>query len=48
MYGKKRVIAHIKEANGVQSAVNNIVADINQYQAEHKRRDDLTLFGFAV
>jgi len=48
MYGKKRVIAHIKEAVDVQSAVNNIVADINQYQAGHKRRDDLTLFGFAV
>ena len=48
MYGKKRVIAHIKEAVDVRSAVNNIVADINQYQAGHKRRDDLTLFGFAV
>ena len=48
MYGKKRVIAHIKEAVDVQSAVNNIVADINRYQAGHKRRDDLTLFGFAV
>ena len=48
MYGKKRVIAHIKEAVDVQSAVSNIVADINQYQAGHKRRDDLTLFGFAV
>ena len=48
MYGKKRVIAHIKQAVNVQSAVNNIVADINQYQAGHKRRDDLTLFGFAV
>ena len=48
MYGKKRVIAHIKEAVDVPSAVNNIVADINQYQAGHKRRDDLTLFGFAV
>jgi len=48
MYGKKRVIAHIKEAVDVQSAVNNIVADINQYQKGHKRRDDLTIFGFAV
>jgi serine phosphatase RsbU (regulator of sigma subunit) len=48
MYGKKRVIAHIKEAVDVRSAVNNIVADINQYQKGHKRRDDLTLFGFAV
>ena len=48
MYGKKRVIAHIKQAVNVRSAVNNIVADINQYQAGHKRRDDLTLFGFAV
>ena len=48
MYGKKRVISHIKEAVDVQSAVNNIIADINQYQAGHKRRDDLTLFGFAV
>ena len=48
MYGKRRVIARIKEAVDVQSAVNNIVADINHYQAGHKRRDDLTLFGFTV
>ena len=48
MYGKKRVIAHIKEAVDVQSAINNIVADINQHQAELKRRYDLTLFGFVV
>ena len=42
MYGKKRLIAHIKEAVDVESAVNNIIVDINQYQAGHKRRDDLT------
>ena len=34
MYGKKRVIAHIKQAVDVHSAVNNIFADINQYQAD--------------
>jgi serine phosphatase RsbU (regulator of sigma subunit) len=48
MYEKKRVIAHIKKAVSFQLAINNIVADINQYQAGHKRRDDLTLFGFAI
>ena len=48
MYGKKRVINHIKEAVDVQSAISAIIADVNKYQSGHKRRDDLTLFGFAI
>ena len=48
MYGKKRVIIHIKEAIDVQSAISAIIADVNKYQSGHKRRDDLTLFGFAI
>ena len=48
MYGKKRVISHIREAVDVKTAVNNIVADVERYQGVNKRRDDLTLFGFAV
>ena len=48
MYGKKRVISHIREAVDVKTAVNNIVADVERYQGVNKRRDDLTLFGFAL
>ena len=48
MYGKKRVLHQIREAVDVKTAVTNIVADVERYQGVNKRRDDLTLFGFAV
>ena len=48
MYGKKRVINQIREATDVKTAVTNIVSDVERYQGVNKRRDDLTLFGFAV
>ncbi len=48
MYGKKRVLNQIREAVDVKTAVSNIVADVERYQGVNKRRDDLTLFGFAV
>ena len=48
MYGKKRVLHQIREAVDVKTAVTNIVADVERYQGINKRRDDLTLFGFAV
>ena len=48
MYGKKRVLHQISEAEDVKTVVNNIVADVERYQGLNKRRDDLTLFGFAV
>ena len=48
MYGKKRVLHQISEAVDVKTAVSNIVADVERYQGLNKRRDDLTLFGFAV
>jgi serine phosphatase RsbU (regulator of sigma subunit) len=48
MYGKKRVLNQIREAVDVKTAVSNIVADVERYQGINKRRDDLTLFGFAV
>ena len=48
MYGKKRVLNQIREAVDVKTAVTNIVADVEKYQGINKRRDDLTLFGFAV
>ena len=48
MYGKKRVLHQISEAVDVKTAVNNIVADVERYQGVNKRRDDLTLFGFAL
>ena len=48
MYGKKRVLHQIREAVDVKTAVSNIVADVERYQGVNKRRDDLTLFGFAV
>ena len=48
MYGKRRVLHQIREAIDVKSAVSNIVADVERYQGINKRRDDLTLFGFAI
>ena len=48
MYGKKRVLNQIREAVDVKTAVSNIVADVEKYQGLNKRRDDLTLFGFAL
>ena len=48
MYGKKRVLHQIRGAVDVKTAVSNIVADVERYQGLNKRRDDLTLFGFAV
>ena len=48
MYGKKRVLHQIREAVDVKTAVSNIVADVERYQGLNKRRDDLTLFGFAL
>ena len=48
MYGKKRVLHQIREAVDVKTAVSNIVADVERYQGINKRRDDLTLFGFAL
>ena len=48
MYGKRRVLHQIREAVDVKTAVSNIVADIERYQGVNKRRDDLTLFGFAL
>ena len=48
MYGKKRVLHQIREAVDVKTAVSNIVADVERYQGVNKRRDDLTLFGFAL
>ena len=48
MYGKKRVLHQIREAVDVKTAVSNIVADVERYQGVNNRRDDLTLFGFAL
>ena len=48
MYRKKRVLHQIREAVDVRIAVNNILADVERYQGVNKRRDDLTLFGFAL
>jgi serine phosphatase RsbU (regulator of sigma subunit) len=47
MYGKRRLLHHIKSAASVANAVEEIMADLSSYQSAQKRRDDLTLFGFS-
>ncbi len=47
MYGKKRLLRQIKSSSTVAEAIEGIMADLASYQSHHKRRDDLTLFGFS-
>ena len=47
MYGKKRLLRQIKSSSSVAEAIEGIMADLASYQSHHKRRDDLTLFGFS-
>jgi len=48
MYGKKRLLRQIQSSSTVAEAIEGIMADLASYQSHHKRRDDLTLFGFSV
>ncbi|MGA0888660.1 MAG: protein-serine/threonine phosphatase, partial [bacterium] len=47
MYGKKRLLHQIQSSTSVAEAIERIMKDLKSYQAENKRRDDLTLFGFS-
>ena len=47
MYGKKRLLRQIKSSSTVAEAIGGIMTDLASYQSHHKRRDDLTLFGFS-
>ncbi|MEL0045661.1 MAG: SpoIIE family protein phosphatase [Deltaproteobacteria bacterium] len=47
MYGKKRLLRQIQSSSTVAEAIEGIMADLASYQSHHKRRDDLTLFGFS-
>jgi len=47
MYGKKRLLQQIRSSATVNTAIEGIMTDLTGYQSNHKRRDDLTLFGFS-
>lgn len=47
MYGKKRLLRQIQSSSSVAEAIERIMKDLKSYQADNKRRDDLTLFGFS-
>ena len=47
MYGKKRLLNQIQSSASVAEAIERIMKDLSSYQADNKRRDDLTLFGFS-
>ena len=47
MYGKKRLLHQIQSSASVTEAIERIMKDLANYQSDHKRRDDLTLFGFS-
>ncbi|MDG2196610.1 MAG: SpoIIE family protein phosphatase [SAR324 cluster bacterium] len=48
MYGKKRIIRKINEADSLNLTIQNISQDFEQYQGTNKRRDDISLFGFQI
>ncbi len=47
MYGKKRLLRQINSSSSVAETIEGIMGDLASYQSHHKRRDDLTLFGFS-
>ena len=47
MYGKKRLLRQIQSSSSVAEAIERIMKALKSYQADNKRRDDLTLFGFS-
>ena len=47
MYGRKRLLHQIQSSASVTEAIEKIMKDLANYQSDHKRRDDLTLFGFS-
>ena len=48
MYGKKRILKIINETSDVKHSIKKITKDLESYQRSHKRRDDLSLFGFSI
>ena len=47
MYGKRRLLRQIQSSVSVAETIEGIMKDLSSYQADNKRRDDLTLFGFS-
>ena len=47
MYGKKRLLRQIQSSVSVAETIEGIMKDLSSYQADNKRRHDLTLFGFS-
>ena len=48
MYGKKRLLKHINHSTKIKTVIQNIKDDLNDYQKDNSRRDDLSLFGFSI
>ena len=47
MYGKRRLLRQIQSSVSVAETIEGIMKDLSSYQADNKRRHDLTLFGFS-
>ena len=43
MYGKKRLLEHINHSTKIKTVIQNIKDDLNNYQKDNSRRDDLSL-----
>ena len=48
MYGKKRILNIISKNSKVEKTIFDISKDLESYQQNNKRRDDLSLFGFSI
>jgi len=48
MYGKKRILNIISKNSEVEKTIFDISKDLESYQQNSKRRDDLSLFGFSI
>jgi len=48
MYGKKRILNIIKVSSNIKNTIRNVSNDLESYQKNNTRRDDLSLFGFSI
>ena len=48
MYGKKRILKQIEINPDVSSTIKEVTKEFRNYQENHKRRDDLSFFGFSI
>ena len=48
MYGKKKILNFIANSSKIKNAIHDITLDLESYQKNNKRRDDISLFGFSI